>query len=596
MVRMSTSTKPPAMKTATDPTTFSPPVATAIAEADAIAAHLASRKDAWVQVSIPDRIAYLQQCIEDVMAIAPDWAEAACRAKGIDPAAILAGEEWFVGPAVTISNLRLLIDTLKANGQPRPVKITSHDGQAVAQVFPDHLMDRLLWLGYTGEVWLQPGQSPTQGMVYRQKPTAGTLTLVLGAGNVSSIAPMDALYKLFAEDAVVLLKMNPVNEYMGPILETAFRSLRQDGFLAVVYGGADLGQHLCQHPLVDTIHITGSHHTHDAIVWGSTPTEQAERKAANQPVTNKAITSELGCVTPIIIVPGRWSTADIAFQARHVAGMVAHNASFNCAAGKVVVTAKQWPQREAFLAQLQQEFAQIPLRQAYYPGAQDRYQAFVDRYPQAIALGHKAPTPAAVHPSDTSPHHLPAALPPTLPWTLIPDVPPSQGEYALTQEAFCSVLAEVSLDAADTGAFLTQAVNFVNDQVWGNLSCTVLVDTHTQKRWRSEVTAAIANLKYGAIGVNVWSAVLFSLPMFTWGAFPSNSLSNITSGRGVVHNTYLFEQPQKSVLWAPFRILPVPIWFARHGNLLALAQQFTRFQAAPSWGRLLKAGLAALKG
>ncbi len=49
---------------------------------------------------------------------------------------------------------------------------------------------------------------------------------------------MDALYKLFAEDSVVLLKMNPVNEYMGPILESALSPLRQDGFLEIVYGEA----------------------------------------------------------------------------------------------------------------------------------------------------------------------------------------------------------------------------------------------------------------------------------------------------------------------------------------------------------------------
>jgi hypothetical protein len=41
---------------------------------------------------------------------------------------------------------------------------------------------------------------------------------VLGAGNVSSIGPMDALYELFAKDHVVLLKLNPVNEHLGPMV------------------------------------------------------------------------------------------------------------------------------------------------------------------------------------------------------------------------------------------------------------------------------------------------------------------------------------------------------------------------------------------
>ena len=437
-------------------------------------------------------------------------------------------------------------------------------------------MERLLWLGFVGEVWLQPEQAPTQGLVYRQKPQAGTLALVLGAGNISSIAPLDALYKLFAEDAVVLLKMNPVNAYMGPILERAFQSLRQDGFLEIVYGGASLGRHLCQHPLVETIHITGSDHTHDAIVWGSTPTEQAERKASHQPLTAKPITSELGCVTPIMVVPGNWSESDLTFQARHIAGMVAHNASFNCAAAKVVITANGWAQREAFLAKLQHELAQTPARKAYYPGAVERYQAFLDQYPQAIALGDITPD--------------------TLPWTLIPDVPAQVGEYALTQEAFCGVLAEVSLPAADAEDFLPQAIAFVNEQVWGNLSCTLLVNPQTQKQLGTAVEDAIAQLRYGAIGINIWSGVLFSLPVFSWGAFPGNLLQDISSGRGVVHNAYLFDHPQKSVLRAPFRIFPLPIWFARHRNLLQLAIQFITFQAAPSWGKLFRVVLEALRG
>ena len=553
--------------------------ATTLEQADALAARLTERKDRWLHVSIPDRILYLQRCLADVKAVAPQWAAAACRAKGIDPVAMLAGEEWFVGPIATMAYLRSLMTALKANGQPPPVQQHLQNGQWVAQVFPDNMMDRLLWRGFKGEVWLQPGQPLTQGLVYRQKPTTGTLALVLGAGNVSSIAPLDALYKLFAEDAVVLLKMNPVNEYMGAILETAFQSLRQDGFLEIVYGGAELGRHLCQQPLVQTIHITGSHHTHDAIVWGTTPVEQSQRKAAQQPLMTKPITSELGCVTPVIVVPGIWSEAELAFQARHIAGMVTHNASFNCAAAKVIITANSWAQRDAFWSQLRQELAQTPARVAYYPGAQERYQAFLAQYPQAIVL----------KPSDKPMDNA------VIPWTVIPGVPANAGEYALTQEAFCGVLADVSLDAANTGAFLAKAVDLVNDQIWGNLSCTLLVDSQTQAQWSAEVEIAIDRLRYGAIGVNVWSGVIFSLGALPWGAFPENSLEAIASGCGVVHNAYLFEQPQKAVLRAPFRLRPLPLWFPRHPNLLRLAQHFTNLQATLSWRHFLRVVLAAVR-
>jgi hypothetical protein len=555
---------------------MAPPIVTptSAAQADAAIARLVEHQDAWVALSLVDRITYLQCCLTDVRAVAAAWVEAACAAKGLDPA--LAGEEWLSGPVATLANLRLLIQTLKANGQPQPteVKIRSN-GQLVAQVLPTTLMERLLWLGYRGEVWMQPGQPATQGQVYRHKPDRGQVALVLGAGNVSSIGPLDALYKLFAEDQVVLLKLNPVNEYLGPFLEQGLRSLIQAGWLQLVYGGSDLGAYLCHHPQVQTVHITGSHHTHDAIVWGSSAAEQTERKASQQPKLTKPITSELGCVTPVLVVPGQWSQADLRFQARQVASAVAHNASFNCAAAKVLVTAQGWSQRQEFLQEVQRQLAQTPPRQAYYPGAQQRYQAFLDRYPQAQVLGPRTET--------------------IVPWTVIPDLPP-QSEYAFSTEAFCGVLAQVSLAATTAEEFLTQAVTFANQQVWGTLSCTLLVDPKTQRRWARELETAIADLRYGSIGVNVWSGVIYSLASLTWGAFPGQPLEDIGSGRGVVHNAYLFEHPQKSVLYAPFRIFPTPLWFADHRHLTPVAQQFADLQVAPSWSKFLAVVMAGLKG
>ncbi len=549
-----------------NPTTFQ--------TANAIATHLASHKNTWTQVGIPKRISYLQRCIDGVLAVAQPWIEAACQAKGINSS--VAGEEWLSGPFATIRNLQLLIRALKAQGQPQPISWhTRPDGQMVAQVFPTDLTDRLLWMGFTAEVWIEPGQPPTQGAAYRN-PTAGGVSLVLGAGNVSSIAPMDTLYKLFVHSQVVILKMNPVNEYIGLFLEQAFQSLREDGFFSVVYGGAELGSYLTHHPAIDTIHVTGSHLTHDAIVWGSTPAEQAQRKAANEPLLSKPITSELGCVTPVLVVPGPWSQGDISFQAQHVASMVAHNASFNCNAAKVVVTASGWEQQEAFLTQLHTCLAAIPQRHAYYPGAQQRYQSLLDHYPHHQALGTRTEQ--------------------SVPWTVIPNVSPEPEEYALTHEAFCGVLAEVSLNAVHAKDFISQAVDFVNQKVWGTLSCVLLVHPATATAYKSELDQAITNLRYGGIGVNTWTGVNYSLGVTTWGAFPGHSLTDIGSGRGVVHNAYLFDHPQKSVVRAPFRIAPTPAWFATHKNLQQLGQQLTAFEASPSWDKFLGVMLAAAQG
>jgi hypothetical protein len=543
---------------------------------------LAIQHQDWQQLSIPERIHLLQRCLLGVEAIAAEWVTVACQAKGGATDPLLAGEEWLSGPAAVIKFLQQLIQALKAGGQPQPVRwrqIEPEGGQSqhIAEVFPKGLIETLFWPGFRAEVWLESGKPRSQGQIYRQSAITNTpeqtgkIALVLGAGNIASIAPLDCLDKLFVQNQVVLLKMNPVNAYLGPLLEKAFQPLA--AYLAVVYGGAEVGQYLCQHPLVDTVHITGSHHTYNAILWGN------DDAITSTPLLTKPITAELGNVTPILVVPGAWSEADLHFQARHVASMVAHNASFNCTAAQVLVTAQGWPQQTLFLAAVRQALSKLPRRPAYYPGALQRYQECLARYPQAQPLGDLS--------ADTSS---------TLPWTVIPDVPAQSGEYALSQEVFCGILAEVSLPGTSPRDFLATAVPFVNQVLWGNLCCVLLLHPQSQKQLGQDWPQTLAALRYGNIGVNVWTGVNFALGVTSWGAFPGNSDQDIQSGRGMVHNSYLFDFPQKSVLYAPFRIWPTPAWFADHQNLLKLGQRLTAYETHPNWVNILRLVMAAIRG
>ncbi|HEU4532892.1 MAG TPA: aldehyde dehydrogenase family protein, partial [Polyangiaceae bacterium] len=359
------------------------------AEIDRALERLSARKDAWIKTGLAERKAFLRSFIEGIGEVAHAWVEGGCRLKGLAPSEPLAGEEWLAGPVTSLRNARLLLEALEHEGRPPLPRVERRpDGQAVAHVFPADLRDRLMLGGFRAEVWLEPGAEPTQGRIYRERGEGrGKVCLVLGAGNVSSIPPMDALYKLFVENEVVLLKMNPVNEHVGPRLERAFRRLIDEGFLAIVYGGAEVGAYCAAHDLVDTLHVTGSDRTYDAIVWGADPAQRAERKRAGERKNRRPFSAELGCVTPVLVVPGDWSAGDLEFQAKHVASMVAQNASFNCNAAKVVVTAKGWPGRRDFLAKLERALAQTAPRKAYYPGAFERYEAFVNHYPAAKVLG-----------------------------------------------------------------------------------------------------------------------------------------------------------------------------------------------------------------
>src|SRR5258708_14052954 len=107
----------------------------------------------------------------------------------------------------------------------------------------------------------------TQAVAYHSTVRQGKVALVLAGGNVSSIGPMDALYKLFVEDQVVVLKAHPVNVFLGPLLEEAFQPLIERGFFRVVYAGAEEGAYLSRHSGVAEIPITGSDKTYAAILF-----------------------------------------------------------------------------------------------------------------------------------------------------------------------------------------------------------------------------------------------------------------------------------------------------------------------------------------
>lgn len=548
--------------------------ATPFEEIDAALARLDAKKEAWRAVSVPDRIALLEGCIRSTLAVAEEWAEIGARIKGAAASSNVAGEEWLAGIMPTIRNARLLVNALREKGQPRPAATrVAPDGRTVARVFPSTLFEKLMFAGATVDVWLERDRPATQGAIYRgEGPTTGRVCCILGGGNVSSIPAMDALYKLFVEDEVVLLKMNPVNEALGPVLARAFEPLRAAGYLEVIYGGGDVGAYAVKHALVGACHITGSDRTYNAIVWG-------DNARGTTRTVDKPFSAELGCVTPVIVVPGPWSASDIEFQARHVASMVTQNASFNCNAAKVIIVAREWLQKDAFFEAVKQALSRTPPRKAYYPGATERWSAFKKRYPSAQVVGTE--TEGAV------------------PWTVIPRL--DGDDYALTNEAFCGIVAEVQVDAPDyvgshPGRFLKAAVEYANEKCWGTLSCCVLVHPDTEEAHQEDFANAIRDLRYGGIGINAWPGALYGLVSPTWGAFPGHNPENIGSGMGVVHNAWLFDHPEKSVLRMPFRIRPKPAWFADHKNLLALGRRLVEHEANPTWRTFLRVALAGLKG
>jgi acyl-CoA reductase-like NAD-dependent aldehyde dehydrogenase len=557
-------------------------------EMDAALAALQASKDRWVAVGIAERITLLEETLRSTRAAARRWVDEALRAKRIPPATPAEGEEWVAGPMLVLRNLRLLVESLREtrdHGAPRtPGKpFTRSNGQVVVPAFPKSIWDRVLFSGITAEIWMQrevtlENLDEHRAVVYRGNKRPGKVALVLGAGNVSSIGPMDALYKLFAEDQVVLLKMNPVNEYLGPVFADALKPLVDRDFIRITHGGAAEGQYLCRHPQVDEVHITGSDKTHDAIVFGAGE-EGRRNKAARTPLLSKRITSELGNVSPIIVVPGPWTEKDFAFQAMNLASMLTNNAGFNCNATRVIVTQKSWSGREPLLEATRRVFRGAPTRFAYYPGAETRFRSFLDAHPEAERIGSGGDG--------------------KLEWMLVSGLDPkSAADICFTTEAFCSVTSEVPLDAESTVEYLRRAVDFANETLWGSLNAGILVHPKSMAdpKVAAAVEQAIADLRFGSIAINQWPAISYALVCTTWGAYPGHDVYDIRSGSGVVHNTYLLEKTEKSVVRGPFRMFPKPPWFVTHKQAHVLGEKLADFEAAPSVGKLPGILWAAMRG
>ena len=516
--------------------------------------------------------------------LAPRFVALDAAAKGLLPGSPREGEVALEGPAIIMRFIAELAATLSGARALGPGRVREEHSRTVVEALPLDVYDSLVFMGYRAEVWLDGVVPPNHVATH---PSAlqkheGEVALVLGAGNVASIGVVDALGQCFVEGRACMLKLSPVNDYQAPLLELAFAPLISAGFMALAYGGAAVGAYLTEHPAVDTIHVTGSYETHEAIVWGADPEERRTNKASGSPRCKKPVTSELGNVSPAVVVPGVWTDSELEHAAQSIAGSFAFNAGFNCNATKLVVTPRGWALRDRLLARLAQILATIPLRSAYYPGAADKYARFTSDGGHVQKLGESAGVSGRTE----------------APWALVTDLDPAGRPACFEHEPFCAVLSEVAVGSGDPLEFLHEVPAFLNERVWGTLNAMLLVPAAVE---RDETLAAglghaIRELRYGTVCVNVWPAVAYGLGTLPWGGHPTATLANVQSGLGFGHNSLLLQQVEKSVLRGPLAAFPKPFWYPGHRTLTRLAARMIDFQAAPGPLRLAKLAAAALVG
>ena len=333
-----------------------------------------------------------------------------------------------------------------------------------------------------------------------------------------------------------------------------------------------MGGYLAQHPGISHVHITGSAATHDLIVWGRGE-EAAERRAAGTPLLSTPITSELGGVSPIIVVPGDWSAADLAFQAEHVATQRLHNGGYNCIAGQVVVLSSDWPQREAFVEQLRVAMAKAPGREAWYPESGERVASAMESYADAERLGPDGGR------------------------LLVDARGPGAGSVVQTTEYFspCSASSTCPAPARPSS---TPPSALVNDDFVGTLGANVLVDPATLKDLGEGFEEAIARLRVrhgrdqrldrGRLPHR--ERLVGRLPR----AHPRGRAErhrrraqrHAARRRRADRRPRPFRPFPRSAAGGEFALTPKPPWFVTARSARTTGELLTRFAADPSWAKL----------
>jgi len=534
---------------------------------------LVSGSERLAMAPISERIRLVEAVRQNVVRVSREWVECSAATKQAEPTDQLRSEEIFSGPVVTTRYLRLLGRTLAEIGRSGRPRIRGRlrrgtDGRLLVPVAPvTGLFDRLVFRGFSAHARMRHGITPATlpqhtACCYQQTATdhAPAVTLVLGAGNITSVPVLDACDHIFARGEAVLLKLHPLHKPLQPIFERLLGPLIEFGCLQIITGDAETGRRAISHPTVDTVHITGGVGTYDAIVWGPPGPEQDERRRLARPKLEKPISAELGNVSPWIVLPGNYSDRQIDYQAENVAASVINNAGCNCVATRVLVTWPGWSGRKRFVDRVAELLRSAAARDAWYPGARERYREFT-------GLSTDEPQLRA---------------------TLVRDVDPESDSDFFGYEPFTCVLAEVGLAAATPEEFSRRAVDFCNNTLWGTLGATLTVPpSHRKGRGaRDRLDQLVASLRYGMVGINQWIGLNYVLASPPWGGHPDSTPDDIQSGSTRVHNTFLLEGVDQVVMNGPLTSFPQPAWFPSHHNPEPLSWALLDLYDQPDWKTL----------
>ncbi|MCA8977021.1 MAG: aldehyde dehydrogenase [Planctomycetes bacterium] len=384
----------------------------------------------------------------------------------------------------------------------------------------------------------------------REPAPAGEVALVLGAGNVTATPVLDVLDQIFRHGRSVLLKPSPLHDTLTDHFTAALRPLVAADLLAIHRGDGATGKALAHRDEIASVHLTGS-----SATWAELHGDPA--------LAGKALSAEVGCCTPALVVPGQWRDRELRAAAEQIAAYVAMNGGATCLAPRLLVSARRWPQRRAFLERLRHALATLPARLPFHPGSRQAY---------ALAAGVE-PRADGLQP------------------ILRADLDRARDAALWSGELFAPVLLEIALDADDTPRWLEQATAFVGGEVFGALSAYLFAPARRHGIDEAAIERAIARLPHGTIAINCWTGLGYGLGNTPWGVPPDTPWQ---CGHGFVRGPSGL-CPLRTVVRGPLRPHPLPPWLPSHRRGAPTLRALTHFLLAPSPTGLAKVVALALQ-
>jgi hypothetical protein len=544
---------------------------------------LKSKQQEWAQkLPLSDRIDLLRRTLLNIEFYGDEWAHLDMEARHIPEGHWGEADSYALGPGGGGRLVRAYLEsleTLQTEGAPKVYAKAFQDGDRVTvQTFPHTLKDNLFLPGIKTEVHLAKGTKLEdlwnyQAKVYKDPNYEGGISLVLCAGNVAYLSLNDMLHKLIVEKKVVILKTHPVLEYLGDLYTKILEPFISAGYLRVVRGGAKVGDYLTHHPMVDDIHMTGSDKTFEAIVYG-TGEEGQKNKLMDNRIMEKPVSAELGNVSPVIVMPGDWTDSDYDYHASEVLTALGLVNGYSCSAARVLVLPKNWPGSEKLISKISEKMSESLAPVNYYPGTHTIVEEAMVCYPDMEKHGKL-----------DKDHQ---------PWMFVKGLDPDKPEFAFRREFWSTFISQVFINAKTPEEYLEKAVKFSNEKLWGTLAASLIIDPKTEREMRKTGTfqKAIDDLHYGTVSINVYPGLAILLGTTPWGGYPGSTYTNIQSGNCFVSNANMFENVEKSVVTAPFRMSPKPLWFIGQKTNVEAAKAFSHFATTNKmmdFGRLVKA-------